>query len=55
MSSFWQRLGEHTRPHYGMLVLACLLSSGVPLAGYFLVEWPGGRPHGNRTGPATVG
>jgi hypothetical protein len=50
-----ERLGERTRPHYGVLVLCCLLIAAVPLAGYFLLQWPGHRPHGARTtGPATV-
>jgi hypothetical protein len=53
-SLFLERLGERTRPHYGILVLSCLLICSVPLAGYFLVSWPGNRPHGARIGPATV-
>lgn len=48
------RLGERTRPHYGVLVLCSLLVSALPLAGYFLLYWPGHRPHGDRLGPATV-
>jgi hypothetical protein len=52
--SILDRLGDRSRPHYGVLVLACLLVSAMPLAGYFLLEWPGNRPHGARTGPATV-
>ncbi len=51
---FLDRLRERTLPHYGVLVLGTLLVSAVPLAGYFLLAWPGARPHGDRTGPATV-
>jgi hypothetical protein len=53
-ASLLDRFGDRTRPHYGVLVLGCLLVSAVPLAAYFLLEWPGGQPHGPRTGPATV-
>jgi hypothetical protein len=37
-----------------MLVLACLLVCAFPLAGYFLMAWPGNLPHGRRVGPATI-
>jgi hypothetical protein len=48
------RLGDRIRPHYGVLVLATTLICALPLAGYFLLEWPGERPHGGRLRPATV-
>jgi hypothetical protein len=46
--SILDRLGERTRPHYGVLVLVCTLVCAMPLAGYFLLQWPGERPHGGR-------
>lgn len=52
--SFLDRLGDHTRPHYGVLVLLALLVSAIPLAAYFLGNWPGHLPHGVRVGSATV-
>jgi hypothetical protein len=48
------RLNARTQPHYGVLVLVCVLLCSVPLAGYFLLEWPGDRPHGERLRLATV-
>jgi hypothetical protein len=48
------RLTERTLPHYGVLVLSCLLFCSVPLAGYFLLKWPGDLPHGPRSGTATI-
>jgi hypothetical protein len=52
--SVFDRFGERTRPHYGVLVLVCTLVCAMPLAGYFLLQWPGERPHGGRLRPATV-
>jgi hypothetical protein len=53
-STYLDRFGARSLPHYGVLVLASLLICSVPLAAYFLLAWPGDRARGGRTGPATV-
>ena len=52
--SILDRLGERSRPHYGVLVLVCTLVCALPLAAYFVLQWPGERPHGIRLRPATL-
>jgi hypothetical protein len=47
-------LGERSRPHYGQLVLLCLLGSGAALCSYFVLYRPEPGPPEAHTGPATL-